>query len=242
MRDNWETQLIGSLVRLVPYQRKFVDKYHGWMTDPYVLEMTASEPLSMEEEYEMQQTWLNDPHSTYLDLILREYVTVNTCDLFAECTFIVLEKAAADGRRSEIDSMVGDVNIFMHDSRDRGNAEIEVMIAEEMHRRKGFGREALQMMIWYGIEQLSITRYFAKINAENGGSIALFKRCVGERWTKQRGNVCKCWSHYSLGFAEVNFVPAFQEYEFEWIVSSPSGQELFEKSKFAVMQQYEPEE
>jgi RimJ/RimL family protein N-acetyltransferase len=63
MRDNWRLCLIGPRVRLVPYQRKFVDKYHAWMTDPYVLEMTASEPLTVEEEYEMQQTWLQDPHS-----------------------------------------------------------------------------------------------------------------------------------------------------------------------------------
>lgn len=63
MRENWFTQIIGDHASLVPYQKKFVEKYHLLMSDPYILEMTASEPLSIEEEYEMQQTWLQDPNS-----------------------------------------------------------------------------------------------------------------------------------------------------------------------------------
>jgi len=33
------------------------------MQDPYVLEMTASEPLSIEEEYDMQKSWQSDEMS-----------------------------------------------------------------------------------------------------------------------------------------------------------------------------------
>lgn len=33
------------------------------MKNPYLQEMTCSEPLSLEEEYEMQQMWLNDKDS-----------------------------------------------------------------------------------------------------------------------------------------------------------------------------------
>jgi RimJ/RimL family protein N-acetyltransferase len=100
--------------------------------------------------------------------------------LFTECTFIVLTNeeggSGAASPSSEIDRMVGDVNIFLHDEADRGNAEIEVMIAEPTSRRKGYGKEALLMMLRYGIQQLSVTRFFAKISATNESSIALFKR------------------------------------------------------------------
>lgn len=32
-------------------------KYHDWMKDPTLLETTASEPLSLDEEYDMQSAF-----------------------------------------------------------------------------------------------------------------------------------------------------------------------------------------
>lgn len=54
MRANENTCLVGNRVFLVPYKKAHVAKYHDWMKSPELLETTASEPLSIEEEYEMQ--------------------------------------------------------------------------------------------------------------------------------------------------------------------------------------------
>lgn len=35
-------------------------RYHEWMKSPELLESTASEPLTIEEERDMQSTWTQD--------------------------------------------------------------------------------------------------------------------------------------------------------------------------------------
>lgn len=57
MRENQDVQIVGERVVLVPYRRKHVEKYHNWMLSSLLLEQTASEPLTLQEEYEMQQKW-----------------------------------------------------------------------------------------------------------------------------------------------------------------------------------------
>ena len=48
---------------------------------------------------------------------------------FAECTFIVLDKAKYEATGDMVGPMVGDVNLFFNDFHDRGCAEAEIMIA-----------------------------------------------------------------------------------------------------------------
>ena len=70
MRLNQTTVLVGERVVLVPYRyahtltsAEHVARYHEWMQDESLQELTASEPLSLEQEYEMQANWLNDSDS-----------------------------------------------------------------------------------------------------------------------------------------------------------------------------------
>lgn len=161
MRDNFELSLTGRLVRLLPYRRKFVERYHRWMQSEELLELTASEPLSLEEEYAMQKTWREDKN---------------------KCTFIVLttntEGSDPSGEFSadpEVARMVGDVNLFLStDDEGKKCAEVDIMIAEAAFRRTGCGREAVRLMLWYAA-RLGVQRVFAKINEANASSIKLFQ-------------------------------------------------------------------
>ncbi|CAF0813723.1 unnamed protein product [Adineta ricciae] len=153
MRVNANTVLYGRTILLVPYGKHHVEKYHRWMENEEIRELTASLPLTIEEEYEMQQTWLNDQD---------------------KCTFIILSKELFDETHDEIKSMIGDVNLFLNDPDDLHCGEVEIMIAEETARHKGYGIETLHTFFRYAIETLNITRFVVKIGLKNLPSIALF--------------------------------------------------------------------
>ena len=148
---NWETTIQGSKVVLVPYRREHVAKYHEWMRSEELQELTGSEPLSLEEEFRMQEAWRNDPD---------------------KCTFIVLARnRLKDG--DEVKAMVGDTNLFLQED---GVAEAEIMIAEVEARGGGLGWEAMLLMLRYGVEELKVKQFQAKIKFSNTASEKLFKK------------------------------------------------------------------
>lgn len=55
--------LEGEKVIMVEYMKEHVLKYHQWMQDPSLLSATASEPLTLDQEYDMQLSWNQDPLS-----------------------------------------------------------------------------------------------------------------------------------------------------------------------------------
>ena len=148
MRDNWGISLHSNRLVLLPYRKRNVAKYHEWMQSPFLLEATASEPLSLQEEYAMQRQWRDDPK---------------------KCTFIV-HVVLDDGSLC----MIGDTNFFFNDADDPLCVEIEIMIAETTYQRMGFATTSLQMMMAYGRQKLGIERFVAKIGYANAASLAMF--------------------------------------------------------------------
>lgn len=91
-----------------------------------------------------------------------------------------------------IESLIGDTNLFLNqdyfisESDDEGCqehidneiivAEAEIMIAEKCARGKGYGKEALLLMLKYGQESLGVQEFVAKIGYDNVISQNLFKQ------------------------------------------------------------------
>ncbi|KAH7915638.1 GNAT domain-containing protein [Hygrophoropsis aurantiaca] len=188
--------LVGKKVVLVPYKAEHVEKYHEWMTDPVLRELTASEPLTLEEEYEMQKKWRDDPD---------------------KLTFIIL--AHEHGKHFSSLPMAGDVNLFLKGSPDDEDfeAEAEIMIADFTYRRQGFAHEALQLMLSYVTASPSYfgqsdigdcdsvppspfpiqpTSLVVRISQSNTASISLFEQ---------------------LGFTTVKVVKVFEEVEMRFL-------------------------
>ncbi|KAK1414416.1 hypothetical protein QVD17_30160 [Tagetes erecta] len=151
--------LEGSKVILVAYMKQHVLKYHQWMQDPFLLQTTGSDPLTLEEEYQMQLSWTQDP---------------------LKRTFIILDKDLISGEFNHADphveAMVGDVNIYMNDLDDSQLAEIEIMIAEPKSRGKGLGMESVLMMLVFAIENDKINTFRAKIGDSNVASLNMFHK------------------------------------------------------------------
>ncbi|XP_046383073.1 N-acetyltransferase 9-like protein [Ischnura elegans] len=196
MRQNSRLMLVGQSVMLLPYKRHMVPKYHEWMKSPDLLQLTASEPLSLEEEYEMQIKWQEDDD---------------------KCTFIVLDLDLFRETKDEIESMIGDTNLFFmlkDDNCGLCTAEAEIMIAEPGARRKRRGWEAMIMMLIYGILELKVKKYQAKIGISNSASIQMFEK---------------------LGFQEESISEVFQEITLMKVVDEDWSNWLQEQTKMKIM-------
>jgi RimJ/RimL family protein N-acetyltransferase len=116
-------------------------------------------------------------------------------NFWKECTFIVL--SSLHESESEIDRMIGDVNVFLNDD-DDSRVELDIMIAEPNFRARGCGKEAVLLMMWYCIHHLRISKFYCKINESNLSSLGLFRRCFlillsltdRQTWI-HRGKICQ---------------------------------------------------
>ncbi|KAG5951186.1 hypothetical protein E4U53_003597 [Claviceps sorghi] len=169
-------------ILLVPYEARHVPRYHTWMEDPAIQEATASEPLTLQEEYENQRSWRAS----------HDKLTFIVCEAPAGSAESVLVRA---GVADAEERMRGDVNLFLYED-ELGDpveatgglrGEVDVMIAEKGHWRKGLGRAAVEGLLMYvrrnldgilreyGGPRARMVGLMAKIKEGNRGSRALFE-------------------------------------------------------------------
>lgn len=202
MKLNEHTAIETSSVLLVPYDTRHVPIYHEWMEDEAMRVATASDRLTLDEEYANQIEWRTAPD---------------------KLTFIVCQPPSTpkeDGIVAGVDDapgrMVGDINFFLYpwddEDDDSGSGtsggtggtsssegrqtygEIDVMIARPENRGRGLGRAAVSAFLHYILrrQQTAIVgdarhlrHLVVKIQATNAASIGLFTS-LGFR---QRGGV-----------------------------------------------------
>ncbi|KAJ5142910.1 uncharacterized protein N7515_001697 [Penicillium bovifimosum] len=202
---NANTALASFKALLVPYSSWHVPRYHEWMQDPEIQEATASEPLTLEEEYSMQRSWRQDP----------DKLTFIICRALNDS---IPSQSQLQPDSDSPSNMVGDINLFLRvDDGEEGDdepqiiGEIELMIAEKANQRRGFGRAALLMFLRYivaneeaileefvggaglGVEcvrrlrdgGLGVACFSVKIGKENVRSLALFESVGFEKVSEE---------------------------------------------------------
>ena len=191
MRTNASVAVHTSKILLVPYSKHHVPTYHEWLKDPVIQETTASEPLTLEEEYKMQESWREDADKL-------TFIICRALPGLSDATHTIDEGVF------DIDkTMIGDVNMFLTtiedeqddelDGETRLVGELELMIATKADQNQGFGRNALLTFLRYVLEhEYDITSEYlsaapdfcktgrlsylcAKIGQQNLRSIRLFE-------------------------------------------------------------------
>ncbi|KAK3685951.1 GNAT domain-containing protein [Podospora appendiculata] len=203
MKLNESTAVSTSKVLLVTYDRRHVLTYHAWMEDPAIQEATASERLSLAEEYSNQASW-RASHDKLTFIVCQPSPSLTP----APSPTTPGAGAVLAGEVDGPDKMIGDVNLFLtpyDEDEDEDEAycvgEVDIMIADAQHRGQGVGRAAVGAFLAYVSRNLDgilaeyslscsleegrggdhdqakpkLKMLVAKINAGNGKSIALFR-------------------------------------------------------------------
>ncbi|GAA6058722.1 hypothetical protein JCM10212_003410 [Sporobolomyces blumeae] len=216
MRLNEATTLYTPRLVLRPYRRWHVERYHAWMEDPQVRDLTASERLTFNEELEMQRSWRIDPDKLTFIVHLRSPSAPDP----------VRDPKGFLSSHNDETTMLGDVNLFLHAvsppvspivpptleddnveretvppvPQDAYRAELEIMFPPSsplFAPRTGIALETLQHFLSYASASLDLRpfSFFVRIGYDNEASIKLFEK---------------------LGFAERKRVDVFREVEMAW--------------------------
>ncbi|KAK4171960.1 GNAT domain-containing protein, partial [Triangularia setosa] len=169
MKLNEHAAISAPSLLLVPYEAHHVPTYHQWMEDPKIQEATASEPLTLEEEYENQQSWRTST----------DKLTFIICTPLPSSPQFPVTTVPDD---ADIPSkMIGDVNLFLYPSEDDFSSEaappipkevvgeVDIMIASPEHRGKGLGEKAVRAFVGYIWEKRrEITKEYISDKMEDG--------------------------------------------------------------------------
>jgi len=155
---------VGHKIILVPYFKEHVETYHRWIQDKELRDLTATTDMTLEEAYQMQESWSHDGN---------------------KLIFIILDKTLPDtpGTGTHGGGMAGDVDLFFtNEATNEGSpdqvGEINVMIAEKECRSKGLAKEALYLIMNYAVIHHRVTQFVAKISFTNAPSINFFSKSL----------------------------------------------------------------
>ncbi|KAI8936125.1 hypothetical protein NX059_007624 [Plenodomus lindquistii] len=109
MKLNAKTALQTPTTLLVPYSPHHVPHYHTWMQSATLLALTASEPLTLEQEYAMQKSWRDDGDKLTFIICTADDDAVGRT---------VIKPGVKDGEKN----MVGDVNLFLTESEEESSS------------------------------------------------------------------------------------------------------------------------
>ncbi|KAK7552727.1 N-acetyltransferase [Phyllosticta citricarpa] len=138
MRLNEHTAILTPRTLLVPYSPHHVPTYHEWMQDAELREATASEPLTLDDEYAMQASWRGDADKlTFIACVAPvPPLASSSSSAAAEPEADAVAVAVIQGTKHDAPpTMIGDVNLFLVED-DEEDGEDEAHGAQQQQQQQ----------------------------------------------------------------------------------------------------------
>ena len=139
--------------------------------------LRALEPDDLDFIYEIennQDIWeMSNTITPYSKFLIKQYLENAHKDIF-EVKQLRLVISTYD------DDAIGLIDIFDFDFHNK-RAGIGILIKDSVNRQKGFGADALRLLIDYCFSNLNLHQLYCNISEDNKASINLFKGCNFEK-------------------------------------------------------------
>ncbi|KXH35535.1 N-acetyltransferase [Colletotrichum simmondsii] len=182
-----------------------------------IQEATASEPLTLEEEYENQQSWRTS----------HDKLTFIICQPLDSLSTTVTTETVQAGEIDASERMIGDINFFIYpyddDEDEEGQAsaaneglyvgEVDVMVASKEHRGRGIGHAAVTTLLTY-VHRNKAQILEEYVQGEEGGKETTTKKAAqlkGLMVKIKEGNAASIALFRRLGFVQKGEVNYFGE-------------------------------
>ena len=142
--------IYGKRIRLRAVEREDVQKFHEWVNDPEVTRgLMMNLPMSMRDETD----WFEG-------LAKRE---------------MSQRPLSIEIRKGKAWKLIGNCGVFGIESENR-SAELGIMIGEKSEWNKGYGAEAMTLLLRHGFETLNLNRIALRVYSENVRAVRSYEK------------------------------------------------------------------
>jgi len=143
--------IYGERIRLRGVEKGDLQKFFEWVNDPDVKDgITLVYPMSMQDE----ETWFDKTHS-------REQAE---------------KPLAIESQQDGVWQLIGSCAFFNLDWRER-SSEFGIMIGDKSVWDKGYGTEAVRLLLKQGFEIMNLNRVYLQVHADNPRAIRAYEKC-----------------------------------------------------------------
>ena len=168
-------KLIGKRIYLSPMNTEDAEKYVEWISDFKVTDGIGRSCNLLTVEGE--KSWL-------------EKESLN----FKDYNFAIVKK--------DSDQLIGNCSIVKINPKDRC-AEVGIFIGDEENRNKGYGTEALKMLLDYGFNYLNLNNIQLGAMSFNDRAISCYKKVGFKEYGRRRESYFLNGKYYDIVFMDI---------------------------------------